>query len=72
MQTEIKYPDYFECVEFNGNVYFLSFGLKISVLGKFGLKNQNRQFELKFGTVTNWNMQNSMMVFTLVLLDWKY
>ena len=34
-------------------------------LRKFGQeKNQNCQFKLKFGTLTNLNMQNSMVVFT--------
>ena len=40
-------------------------------LGKFGPKYQNCQFELKFGTYTNLNMQKSMMVFTFSVLDQK-
>ena len=32
-------------------------------LGKFGPKNQNCQFKLKFGTFNNSNMQNSMVMF---------
>ena len=35
-------------------------------LDKLGLKNQNYQFKLKFGTYTNSNMQNSMVIFTFV------
>ena len=35
-------------------------------LGKFGPKNQKRQFKLKFSTLTNSNMQNSI----LMLLFW--
>ena len=30
-------------------------------MGKFGSKNQNCQFKLKFGTQINLNMQNSMV-----------
>ena len=32
--------------------------------GKFGPKSQDYQFELKFGTYTNSNMQNSIVMFT--------
>ena len=41
-------------------------------LAKLGPKNQNYQFKLKFGTWTNSNMQNSMVVSILFLVDWKY
>ena len=41
-------------------------------LGKFGPKNQNCQFKLKFGTKTNLNMENSMVAFTLAVLDWEF
>ena len=41
-------------------------------MGKFGSKNQNCQFKLKFGKKTNQNMQNSMVVFTFSGLDEKY
>ena len=40
--------------------------------GKFGPKNQNCQFKLKFGTKTNLNMQNSMVVFTFAVLHQRY
>ena len=36
---------------------------QIPFLGKFGPKNQNCQFILKFGTWTNSNIQNSMAMF---------
>ena len=39
--------------------------------GKFGPKNQNCQFELKFGTKTNFNMQNLMVVFSFSVLYQK-
>ena len=34
-------------------------------------KNQTCEFKLKFGTYTNSNMQNSMVMFTFSVLDWK-
>ena len=40
--------------------------------GKFGSKTQNYQFKLKFCTYTNSNMQNSMVMFTFSVFDWKY
>ena len=43
-----------------------------ALFGQFGPKNQNYQFKLKFGTYTNSNMQNSMVMFILSVFDWKY
>ena len=40
-------------------------------LAKFGPKNQNYQFKLKFGTCTNSSMLNSMVVFTFSVCEWK-
>ena len=48
------------------------FWLGIPFLRKLGPKNQNRQFKMKFGTLTNSNMQNSMVVFTFSVLDQKH
>ena len=45
-------------------VRFFRFGPETHFLGKFGPKNQNCQFKLKFGTYTNSNMQSSLMLFT--------
>ena len=45
---------------------FLTFWVKLS------LKNQNCQFELKFGNKTNVNMQNKMALFTFSVLDGKH
>ena len=45
---------------------------KFSVLGNLVQKNQNCQFKLKFGTKTNSNMQNLMMLFILFVLYWNY
>ena len=41
-------------------------------MGKSGQKNQNRQIQLKFGTKTNLNMRNSMMMFTFSVFEHKY
>ena len=41
-------------------------------LGKFGQKNQNCRFKLKFGTKTNPNMQNSMVALAFSVLDRKH
>ena len=53
--------------EFDGGVYFSYFRPEILYLGKFGPWNQNCQFKLKFGTQHNSNMQNSMVVFPLLV-----
>ena len=59
-------------VEFNGGVHFFCFRWETPFQGKFGPKNQNCQFQLKFGTKTNSNMQSSVVVFTFCVLDWKH
>ena len=61
--------DYLASAEFNGDIYFSFFTTEIPFLGKFGPKNQNYQFKLKFGNSTNSNMQNSIMVFTFSIFD---
>ena len=43
-----------------------------SILCKFGPKNQICQFELKLGIKTNFNKQNSMMMFTFCVIEHKY
>ena len=47
------------------------FRLETTFLGKFGSKNRNCQFTLKFGTKTNSNIQNSVVMFTFSVLDWN-
>ena len=44
----------------------------ITLFGKLGPKNQNCQFKLKFGTFTNSNMQNSIVLSTFSVLDGKH
>ena len=34
-------------------------------------ENHNCQFKLKFGTYSNSNMQNSMVIFTFSVFDWN-
>ena len=51
---------------------FSCFWVEIPFLGKFGPKNQNCHFKLKFGTYTNSNMQNSMVMFIFLVFAWKY
>ena len=48
------------------------FWLEIPFWGKFSPKSQNYKLKLKFGTYTNLNMQNSMMLFTFFFFEWKY
>ena len=40
-------------------------------LGKFGTKSENGQFILKFSTKTNWNMQNTIVMFNFSVLFGK-
>ena len=53
-------------------VYFLCFKPEKPFLGKSGQKHQNCQFKLKFGTKTNLNMRNSMMMFRFSVFDHKH
>ena len=39
---------------------------------KSGQRNKNCQFNLKFGTMTNLNKRNSMMIFAFSVLDNRY
>ena len=52
-------------MKFNGGVYF-------TFLYKFGSKNQNCLFKPKFGTYTNSNMKNIMVMFIFSVFDRKY
>ena len=52
---------------------FIFFWFRLEIpLGKFDPKSQNCQFNLKFGTLTNSNTQNSVVMFTFSFFDWKY
>ena len=51
---------------------FFFFRPEIPLSSKFGPKNQNFQFKPKFGTLTNSNMQNLMVMFTFSIFDQKY
>ena len=54
----------------NSMMLFTLFVLEF--FGKFGPKNQNYQLKLKFGTYTNLNMQNLMVMFTFFVFGRKY
>ena len=62
----------FGYAEFSGYVHFFQFRLPITFLGKFGSKNQNCLFILKFGTWVYSNMQNSMVMFNFSAFYWNY
>ena len=72
VQGETRYLNLFKYAEFNGDVHFFCFWLKILFLGKFGPTSQNYQLKLKFGIYTNSNMQSSMVVPIFSVFDWKY
>ena len=61
-----------ECAEFSSYVHFFRFRPQIPFSGKFGPKNQNCQFILKFDTWTNSNLQNAMAMFNVSAFDWNY
>ena len=44
------YLDYFKYAEFISGAHFFSLSSEMDFLGKFGSKNHNCQFTLKFGT----------------------
>ena len=43
-----------------------------TLFGQIWSKDQNCQFKLKFGTKTNLNLRDSMMMFTFSVFDHKY
>ena len=51
---------------------FISCRLKAPFLSKFGPKNQNLQFKLRFGTQPNSTRRNSMVIFTFSVVDRKH
>ena len=57
------------CIEFNSEFTFSVFNQKYFFWTNLVQKNQNCQFKLKFGTYTNSNMHNSMLVLTFSVLD---
>ena len=53
-------------------MFTFSVKMEIPFSCKYGVKNQNCQFILKFGTKTNSNMWNSMVVWNFSVFDQKY
>ena len=72
VQTEIWFLDWYEFSGFKRQCWLFQFRPEMSFLGKFGSKNQNYQFKLKFDTYTNWNMQNSVVLFYLSVSTSKF
>ena len=50
-------------------VHFFCFRPEKVFLDKSGQKNENSQFNLKFGTKTNLNIKNSIMMFTFSIFE---
>ena len=51
---------------------FFLFLIGNTLFGQIWSKKSNYQLKLKFGSQTNSNMQNSMMLFTFFVFEWKY
>ena len=51
---------------------FSLFSTATTILGKFVPKNQNFLLKLKVCTQINSNMENSMVIVTFFIFDWKY
>ena len=51
-------------------MFIFAVWLEAHFSGKFGPKNQKCQFKLKFGTLINLNIQNSVVMFTFSVLGW--
>ena len=68
---EIWYLDKFEYVEFNDDADLFYFRPQVLVLGKFG-PTSIHYFELKFGSNTNSDRLNSMVMLTFSVLNQKY
>ena len=60
---EWKYPFWANLVQ-KIKIFSFCFCSEIPFLGKFVPKSQNYQLKLNFGTQSNSNMQNSVMLFT--------
>ena len=58
--------------QFYGMIHLTCFRPEIPFSGKFGSQNQNFLLEVKFGTETISNMQNSVVMFTFPVFDQKY
>ena len=61
----------FEYAEFSGCVHFFRFRPQLPFLCKCCPKNQYCQFILKFGTWTNSDMQNSMVMLNFSAFHWN-
>ena len=71
VSADVWYLKQFEFAECSCDVQFSYFQPGAPFLGKFGPKIKNFNFKLKFGSKTNSNMQNSMMMFSFSVLEQK-
>ena len=70
LEVEVWYLE-FQICRIHKSFTFFRFWPDILFLGKIGPRNQNCQFKLKFGILTNWNMQNSLLILTFSVFDRK-
>ena len=70
LEVEVWYGEFQICRIYQSFTFF-RFWPDILFLGKIGPRNQNCQFKLKFGILTNWNMQNSLLMLTFSVFDRK-
>ena len=70
LEVEVWYLEFQICRNHKSFTFF-RFWPDILFLGKIGPRNQNCQFKLKFGILTNWNMQNSLLMLTFSVFDRK-
>ena len=67
VQGKIHYLDWSEYAELSRGVLCICFRLDTPFLGKFGPKNENCQFQLKFDTQPNSKMSKS--IFTIFVFE---
>ena len=57
--------------ELKSDIHIFGFQLECSSFDKLARKSQYCFLKVKFGNKANWNIQNSMMIFTFSVLDQK-
>ena len=59
-------------LSYSAEVFYTNLRPEIPFLGKYGQKNQSRQFKIKFDTKVNSNVQNVMVTFTVFIFNLNY
>ena len=59
-------------LSYSVEVFYTNLRPEIPFLGKYGQKNQSRQFKIKFDTKVNSNVQNVMVTFTVFIFNLNY